>query len=262
MSEEVRIEVEGGVAAVTLNRPEAGNAIDMTMAKGLLEAARRCDNDPGIRAVVLTGEGKRFCVGGDVKSFAAQGDELPAHLLEITGYLHAAISHLTRMDAPVVAAVHGAAAGAGMSLVCAADLVVAEAETQFVTGYTALGLTPDGSSTYFLPRLVGLRRAQQLLLLNRPLAAAEAREWGLVSSVVDGVDAVRSRASKLARDLAAGPTKAYGGVKRLLLASVDSQLEAQMKREGEAIAAAAATRDGREGIGAFAAKTDPTFHGE
>ncbi len=262
MSDIVLLEVDGGVATVTLNRPDTGNAIDVAMARGLMEAARRCDDDPEIRAVVLTGAGERFCVGGDVKSFAVQGDDLPAYVLEITGYLHAALSHFARMDAPVVAAVHGAAAGAGMSLVCAADLAVAEAETRFVMGYTAIGLTPDGSSTYYLSRLVGLRRAQQLLLLNRPLDALQALEWGLVSSVFDGVDNVRARATDMARRFAAGPTKAYGGVKRLLLASTGTELEAQLELEGATIAEASTTADARAGIAAFLAKEQPEFHGE
>lgn len=259
--DELRLEIADGVGHIVLDRPDQGNAIDLSMARALMEAARICDDDPAVRAVLITGSGARFCVGGDLRSFAEHGDRLGDHLLEITGYLHAAISHLARMDAPVVVAAHGAAAGAGLSLVCMADVAIASPATRFRVGYTAIGLTPDGSSTYYLPRLVGLRRAQRLLFTNESLDAEEALEWGILTEVVDGDDALAGRARQLAGYLAQGPTLAFGAVKRLLLASDASELEPQLEREGQAIAAAAATADAAEGITAFFEKRDPDFSG-
>ncbi len=164
-------EVRGHVAHITLNRPEAANSLNADLARDFMHAMLRCDEDGDIRAVVLSGAGRFFCTGGDLKSFAAQREDLPAHLKEVTTYFHAGISRMARMDAPVVAAVTGAAAGAGLSLACACDLVIAGASSRFTMAYTRAGLTPDGSSTYFLPRLVGLRRAVELAArqaANRP----------------------------------------------------------------------------------------------
>ncbi len=257
----LRLDIRDGVGHITLARPNRGNAIDLELARALMEAARRCEDDPAVRAVLITGDGPRFCVGGDLRSFTEQGDELPSHLLEMTGYLHAAVSHLARMDAPVVVGVHGAAAGAGLSLVAMADAAVADPDTRFRVGYTAIGLTPDGSSTYFLPRVVGLRRARRLMFMNEALSAEEALEWGLITEVVDDGEDVVARARQVAEYLAAGPTQAFGAVKRLLLATWSSELEAQLERESEAIAAAAGTADAAEGMLAFFEKRDPEFGG-
>ncbi len=256
----LRLDIADGVGHITLDRPDRGNAIDLDLARALMEAARRCEDDPAVRAVMITGAGPRFCVGGDLRAFSEQ-DDLPSHLLEITGYLHAAISHLARMDPPVVVGVHGAAAGAGLSLVAMADAAVADSGARFRVGYTAIGLTPDGSSTYFLPRVVGLRRAQRLLFMNEALSAEEALEWGLITEVVDDGDDVAARARQLAEYLAAGPTAAFGSVKRLLLSSWSNELEAQLQEEAQAIAAAGGTADAAEGMLAFFEKRDPEFGG-
>src|SRR4030065_2949029 len=160
-------DVRDNVAHITLNRPDAANAINDEMGKDLMHAALRCDEDPEIRAVLISGAGKIFSGGGDLKAFISKGDQLPYHLKEITTYLHAAMSRLTRMDAPVVAAVHGAVAGAGVSIAIACDIVIARENTRFTGAYTRAGLVPDGSSSYFLPRIVGLKRALELTLTNR-----------------------------------------------------------------------------------------------
>jgi 2-(1,2-epoxy-1,2-dihydrophenyl)acetyl-CoA isomerase len=178
----------------------------------------------------------------------------------MTMYLHAAISRFARMRAPLVAAVNGTAAGAGFSLVCAADLVVAAESARFTMAYTRAGLTPDGSSTYFLPRLVGTRRALELMLTNRTLSAAEALEWGLVNRVVPDAE-LEEQATSLARSLAAGPTAAFGSVKRLVENSTRDSLESQMEHEARAIADAARSPDAREGIDAFFAKRAAKFSG-
>lgn len=257
----VRLTVNDGIASLTLNRPAAMNALDLEMAKALLDSALQCDETSTVRAVVISGEGKFFCAGGDVKRFAKEGERLPSYVKEITTYLHAAISCLTRMNAPVIAAVEGSAAGGGMSLACACDLVIAGESARFTAAYTHIGLTPDGSLTYSLPRLVGVRRALELVLTNRTLSAAEAREWGLVTTVTPDGQA-RERAEALARQLAVGPTLAFGGAKRLIHQSMTESLETQMMAESQSIAAMTTTQDGHEGLAAFVAKRKPNFVGK
>lgn len=252
-------EVQNSIARITLNRPDAANALNLELARDLMHAALQCDQDPAIRAVILTGAGRMFCAGGDLKSFAAQGEHLPHHLKEVTTYLHAAMSRFTRMDAPLIAAVNGTAAGAGMSLVCACDFVLAAASARFTMAYTRAGLTPDGSSTYFLPRIVGLRRALELTLTNRQLSAQEAQDWGIVTRVVPDAS-LMAEAEALAAQLASGATFALGAAKRLLHSGWGETLETQMEHETQSIAAVARTADAREGIAAFLEKRAPQFH--
>ncbi len=254
-------DVRENVAHITLNRPEAANSINMEMASDLMHAMMRCGEDPAVRAVLITGAGRIFCSGGDLKEFAAQGEHLPYHLKEMTTYLHAAISHLTRMDPPVVAAVNGSAAGAGMSLACACDIVVAAESARFTMAYTRAGLTPDGSSTYFLPRILGLKRALELTLTNRVLSAQEALEWGLVTRVVPDAELL-AQAQALAAQLAAGPTRALGASKRLLHSGWTETLETQMEHESQAIVGMAHTADAAEGIAAFLEKRTAKFRGQ
>jgi 2-(1,2-epoxy-1,2-dihydrophenyl)acetyl-CoA isomerase len=254
-------DVQDHVATITLNRPEAANALNEALGRDLMHAVIRCDEDPGIRAVVFTGAGRFFFAGGDLKGFADAGEHMAYAMKELTTYFHGAISRMARMDAPVIAAVNGAAAGAGMSFACACDLVLAAESARFTMAYTRAGLTPDGSSTYFLPRLVGLKRALELTLTNRSLTAQEAMEWGIVTRVTPDGE-VLAEAQKLAAQLAAGPTRSFGMSKRLLTMSFSETLETQMEHETQAIAAAARTTDGREGIDAFIGKRAPAFRGE
>jgi 2-(1,2-epoxy-1,2-dihydrophenyl)acetyl-CoA isomerase len=256
----LELEVRDGVAHITLNRPDKSNVLDLEMGQELLNAALRCDEDPEVRAVVLSGAGRTFCVGGDVKDFAEQGEGLPGYLKELTTHFHAAISRLARMDPPVVAAVHGVAAGGGFSLAISCDLVVAAESARFAMAYSRIGLTPDGSSTYHLPRLVGIRRAMELALTNRELSAQEAEEWGIVTRVVPDNDLL-AEATALASRLAAGPTKALGDSKRLLHNGWTETLETQMEHETRAIADAARSTDGREGIAAFVERREVSFEG-
>lgn len=258
--ETLLFDVRDGVGHVVLNRPDAANSLDMRMARELHQVSIRCDVDPEIRAVLMTGTGAMFCAGGDLKSFAGQGAALPAHLKEVTAYLHAAISRFSWMDAPVIAAVNGTAAGAGMSLVCAADLAVAARSAVFTMAYTKAGLVPDGSATFYLGRVVGLHRAMELALTNRLLTADEACAWGIVNRVADDAE-MMAEAGRLAADLAAGPTAAFGRTKRLILQGTTESLESQMERETRGIAAAAASADGREGVQAFLEKRAPRFAG-
>jgi 2-(1,2-epoxy-1,2-dihydrophenyl)acetyl-CoA isomerase len=252
--------VKDHVARITLNRPDAANALNMEMGLDLMHASIRASEDPAVRAVILTGAGKMFSGGGDLKSFAAQEDRLPGHLKEVALYLHAAISRFVRMDAPVIAAVNGSAGGAGMSLCLFADLVLAAESAKFTLAYTRAGLSPDGGSTYFLPRIVGVRRALELALTNRVLSAKEACEWGIVTTVVPDAE-LQAEAQTLAKSLAAGATRAFGAAKRLLHHSSAESLETQMELEAQAIADQARTADAREGIAAFIAKRAASFRG-
>jgi len=254
-------DIRDNVAHITLNRPNEANSINEEMGKDLMHAALRCDEDPGIRAVLISGAGKIFSGGGDLKAFLSKGDQLPYHVKEITTYLHAAVSRFTRMDAPVVAAVHGAVAGAGMSIAIACDIVVAAETTRFMVAYTRAGLTPDGSATYFLPRIVGLKRALELTLTNRMFSAQEALQWGLVTRVVPDNELL-AQARAIAVQLAAGPTRAYGVSKRLLHSGWAETLETQMENESQAIANSARTADAREGITAFLEKRPPKYKGQ
>jgi 2-(1,2-epoxy-1,2-dihydrophenyl)acetyl-CoA isomerase len=259
--ETLLFDVRDNVATITLNRPQAANALNADLARDLAKAALRCDVDPAVRAVVITGAGNMFCAGGDLKEFAAQGDELHVHLLDMVSDLHTAVSRLRRMGPPVIAAVNGVAAGAGMSLACACDIILAAESARFTMAYTRVGLTPDGSSTYFLPRIVGIKRALELTLTNRVLSTQEAIDWGIVARVVPN-DQLAAEAHDLAAQLAAGPTTALGAAKRLLQDGWTETLETQMEIEGRAIANTARTADAREGIAAFLQKRPPNFKGE
>ena len=250
-----------GVATLTLNRPEAFNALDMTLGRDLFHAVLEADDDAAVRAIVVTGAGKAFCAGGDVKAFADNLDHIGALIKELTTYLHGAVSRLCRSEKPVIMAINGVAAGGGMSLALAGDLVLAAESARFTMAYAKIAATPDGSSTYYLPRLIGVRRALELYLTNRALSAREAQEWGLITRVVPDGE-LASAADALARELAQGPTRAFGGAKRLFHQSTWESLETQMELEAQAIAASGRTDDFRAGVTAFANKQPaPPFRG-
>jgi 2-(1,2-epoxy-1,2-dihydrophenyl)acetyl-CoA isomerase len=254
----VLLEVRDGIAHLTLNRPEAANGINDGLAQDLLAATTAISLDDRVRVVLLSGNGARFCGGGDVKAFAALGDDLAANIRGLIPALHTAIALLVRGDAPVVAAVHGSAAGAGLGLVGASDLVVAGESTKFVMAYTGIGLTPDGSSSWFVPRLVGVRRALELTLTNRVLSADEALDWGLITKVVPDAD-VHAEAEALAASLADGPRGALAAAKRLVHTSLEETLETHLAREADAIVAASSTADAAEGLAAFVEKRAPDY---
>ncbi len=257
--ETIQFSVDAGIARITLARPDAGNAVTVELARELMHAATVCSEDQAVRAIVLNGLGRNFCVGGDLRAFSTRSD-LPLHLKEVTTYLHAAVARLAGADAPVVASVQGSAAGAGMSLACSCDLVVASDTARFVMAYTRVGLSPDGSGSWFLPRLVGLGRALDLTLTNRVLTATDAAALGLVTRVVPDEQLVAAT-DELAAELASGPTRAFGAAKRLLRGSFTVGLETHLERETLALAANAGTGDGQEGIAAFLEKRPPRFTG-
>ena len=256
----LELERDGGVAKLSLARPDAANSMNLEMGRELMQAAIELDEDTSVRAVLITGKGKMFCAGGDLGGMSEAGDRAPAYIKELASYLHLAISRFARMRAPVVAAVNGTAAGAGFSLMCSTDLAIASDAAKFTMAYTAAGLSPDGSSSYFLPRIIGQRRTFELMLTNRRLSAAEALDWGLVNQVVPA-DELMATAEKLVGTLAAGPTNSYAVTKRLLVNSAYDSLESQMEHETRGIADCARSGDGKEGISAFLEKRAPKFTG-
>ena len=254
-------ELKDHVATITLNRPDAANALDLAMSQDLLAVASRCDA-PDVRAVILTANGKMFCAGGDVLSFAAAGDGVVELMRNMTAFLHSAISRFGRMNAPLITAVNGTAAGAGLSMAITGDIILAAASAKFTMAYTKIGVSPDGSSSFYLPRLVGMAKAKEMILLNPVYTAEEAKAHGFVTEVVaDG--ALMDRAREIAAQLAAGPTAAYGEVKRLLVDSFSNSLETQMELETRAIAGLACySQDAKEGFKSFSEKRKPAFQGK
>ena len=255
----VQVETRGGVALVILNRPESGNALNLRVAMDLLAAAMTCARNAAVRAVVLSGAGRHFCFGGDLRAFGTRAPGGDDYIRELTTYLHAAISQFMRMDAPVIAAVNGTAAGAGVGLVAMADLALCAGSAKFNLAYTQAGLTPDAGNTFLLPRTLGFKRTMELLLLNRALSAAEALEWGLVNEVAPDEQLV-PRALEIAEKLAQGASGAFGATKRLIAHSL-GPLESQMVLESETIARHAVGAEGREGVSAFLEKRKPRFPG-
>lgn len=252
----VRLEFRDRIAFLTLSRPEAGNTINLDLGEEFFAAALTVESAKA-RAVVVTGEGKNFCFGGDLKGMVATGTDVRAYLRELTARFHDGMICFARMDAPVIAAVNGAAAGAGLGLALAADITIAARSAKFAPAYTGVGLTPDAGSTFFLPRAIGYKRAIELFITNRVLDAQQALEWGLVNEVVDD-DKLLSTAEGLAMRLAAGPVGAFGVIKRLMAESLPS-FAAQLARESDAIASQSATPEGAEGIAAFLEKRPPRY---
>ena len=252
----IKFEQAGAIARITLNRPDAANGMNDTMTRELADAARRCDTE-ATKVVVLTGSGRFFCAGGDLKSFASAPSR-GRFIKGVADDLHRAISTFARMDAVLITAVNGVAAGAGFSIAVTGDLVLAAESASFTMAYTRAGLSPDGSASYYLPRLIGIRKTQELMLTNRTLSAEDASEWGLVTEVVADAE-LADRANQLADQMAATSRQSNGAVKTLLLGTFKNGIEEQMELEGQLIAAAADSGDGREGVDAFMEKRKAEF---
>lgn len=261
MTKALLVSIEGGVATLTLNRPAAGNALDMTLARALLDAAIQCDQDETIRCVVLTGAGRLFCAGGDIAAFVKAGAAMSAFLSELAGILHMAMTRLMRMPKSLLVVVNGPAAGAGLSLASAGDIVLAARSAHFSAGYVSIGLSPDVGTSWHLPRLIGVRRTQEMLLTNRRVPASEAEAIGLVTRTVDDaeLDAERKRYESL---LVEAPVGAIGLTRNLLVESLNSSLEQQLEREVRSMVAASRSTDCHEGIQAFLEKRKPNFRKE
>ena len=253
---EVETSLVGSVLTITLNRPQAYNAFTTAMHEALraaLDEARPAD----VRAVVITGAGKGFCAGQDMNEFESVDRDIAGHL---EASYHPNVRTIRALDKPVIAAVNGAAAGAGLSLACACDIRIAADNAAFVPGFVGIGLVPDSGGSFFLARLLGPSRAFAWMTSNRRLTAAEAHAWGLVDEVVEA-DALQARAAEAAATYAAGPTAGIGMTKRLFDRAVRASLDEQLALEAQLQAAATQTEDFREGVAAFLEKRPPEFRG-
>jgi 2-(1,2-epoxy-1,2-dihydrophenyl)acetyl-CoA isomerase len=253
---EVETSREGAVLTITLNRPDVLNALNAATHKALAAALKQARADD-VRAVVLTGAGRGFCVGQDLTEFRDDAGDIGTRL---RGNYHPNIQAIRALEKPVIAAVNGAAAGAGLSLACACDLRIASDQATFVPAFVNIGLVPDSGGTFFVTRLVGQARAFEWLCSGRRLTATEAEQWGVVSEVVEA-DALAARATELATELAALPTRAIGMTKRLLDRAPTARLDDQLEWEAQLQTAATQTEDFREGVTAFLQKRPPHFHG-
>ncbi len=252
---EVETSRDGSVLTITLNRPDVLNAFNVAMHKALAAALKEA-RDSEIRAVVITGAGRGFCVGQDLTEFT----ETPDIAERLRASYHPNVLAIRALEKPVIAAVNGAAAGAGMSLACACDLRIASDAAVFVPAFVNIGLVPDSGGTFFVTRLLGYARAFEWLCSGRRLSAAEAQEWGIVSEVAVA-DGLATRAADLAAELAALPTGAIGMTKRLLDRAGGSNLEDQLEWEAQLQTAATQSEDFREGVAAFLEKRTPLFKG-
>ena len=250
-----------GVAHVQMNRPEAANGMNVEMLQALQSVLMRVHGDDRVRAVLLTGAGKNFCAGGDVHTFLSKGEALPGYIRQATAMLENVVALMMRMNPPVVAAVHGfAAGGGGMGLVCSSDFVVAAASAKFLGGATRVAMVPDAGVTVTLVQLVGLRKAIEIAMLNPTITAPEALAMGLVTRVVAD-EQLLDEAWSLARQLAGGAPAALAATKRLLWSGIGRTVDAAMPEENRLQGVLSGMADAREGLAAVIDKRAPKFEG-
>jgi 2-(1,2-epoxy-1,2-dihydrophenyl)acetyl-CoA isomerase len=258
MSEAVKVEKAGAITKLVLNRPAAYNALDTEMVEGLVTNLTAITRDEAVRGVVITGAGKAFCAGGDLRWVSAHPQGAAGAFHQLAARFHLAVLEIRRMAKPVVAAVNGVAAGGGFSLALACDFRVMAESAVLQQAYTANGFSMDGGGTFTLPRLVGCARALEIVAFDPPIPAQQALEWGLATRVAADGAAV-DEAVALAERVAAGSLHSYGLSKRLLGGAFDTPLEAQLEREREALVVCGAHADGQEGLRAFVEKRKPSF---
>lgn len=250
-----------GLAHLTLNRPEASNGMNIPLLKGLQTAVMLTHADSRARVLLITGEGPNFCAGGDVKDFASKGERLPDYLREATAWLQIVASALINLSVPVVASVHGfAAGGGGLGLVCASDFVIAAESARFMSGATRVGMAPDAGVSVTLPKLVGLRRALDIVLRSPQLDAAEALQIGLITRVVTDGE-LTAATTELCEELAAMAPAALAASKRLIWRGLDSGVEGQLAEEARTVSELSGTADSREGLAAVIERRKPVFKG-
>ena len=253
-------EKSSSIAKIILNNPDAGNTLYLELAKELYAASLDAASDNNIKALILTANGKLFCGGGNLKYLLSKKNEVKKTLLEMTMYFHGAISRMARMSAPVIIGVNGTAGGGGFSLAITGDIIYAVKNAKFTLAYTNAGLSPDGSSTYYLPRILGIKRAKELMLTNRLFSAEEAYDIGLIDLVVNNNEELNEAINKQAEVFSKGPINAYKSVKKLLSESFNNSLESQMEIESIHISNNAQSKDGIEGLTAFSEKRKPKFN--
>jgi 2-(1,2-epoxy-1,2-dihydrophenyl)acetyl-CoA isomerase len=253
---EVEVSRDGAVLTITLNRPDVLNAINRAVHEGLRDALKQA-RAGDVRAVVVTGAGRGFCVGQDLTEFREATGDISERL---RGYYHPTIQAIRELEKPVIAAINGVAAGAGLSLACACDLRIAAEEATFIPAFIGIGLVPDSGGTLFIQRLLGTPRAFDWMTTNRKLTAAEALQWGLVNEVVES-SRFAAHAAEVAATFASQPTRAIGMTKRLFDHAATATLEEQLELESQLQAAATKTEDFREGVAAFLEKREPAFTG-
>lgn len=257
----VLLSYQNGIAELVLNRPDAANGMTVEFLTALYDAIMQIHGDPRIRVVILSGNGKHFCAGGDVKVFASKGEQLPDYLRQATSLLQIVVAALIRLNAPVIASVHGfAAGGGGFGLVCASDFVVAGRSAKFLTGATRAGMAPDAGASVTLQRLVGFRKAMELLLRNPTLSADDAKQLGIINSVVED-DKLESETLALAKELCAGAPLALAATKRLLWNGIGTGVETCLPEESRTVSELSGTYDAREALDAVLARREPKFEG-
>ncbi len=250
-----------GIARIRLNRPGAANGMDVSLLQALHAAILRVHGEPTARAVILSGEGRNFCAGGDVKTFAGKGEGLPDYLREATAWLQIATSALIQLQVPVIAQVHGfAAGGGGFGLVCASDFVIASEDAKFMSGAVRVGMAPDGGVSVTLTQLVGLRKAAEILLTNPVLSAREALELGLLTRIVPAAD-LAAEVEAYALQFTETAPLAIGAVKRLLWGGVGATVADRLNEEARTVSELSGTADSLEGLAAVIEKRAPRFEG-
>ena len=252
-------EKQGSIGRLILNRPEAGNTLNLDLAKELFDVLNAANADKNLKALILTGKGKLFCGGGDLNFLLEKKDNVKETLLMMTHYFHGAISRIAKLSAPVITGINGTAGGGGFSLAITGDIIISVSTAKFTLAYTNAGLSPDGSSTYYLPRILGLKKAKELMLTNRVFSAEEAWKMDLIDKVVENQEQLEEELTKQAEIFAKGPKQAYASVKKLLNMSFSNGLETQMEAEGLHIANNAQSDNGNEGMLAFKEKRSPNF---
>src|ERR1700689_4850786 len=239
---------DDGVGPLLLNRPEASNSMNVEFLRALYDAIMAAHGEPRLRVLLLSGAGPNFCAGGDVKTFASKGAALPDYLREATAWLQTCVQGLLSLQVPVIASVHGyAAGGGGFGLICASDIVIAGESAKFLAGATRVGMAPDAGVSVTLPLLVGLRKALEIILTNPVLTAAAALRAGLITRVVPNEE-LADASLKLARELAAGAPKALAATKRLLWSGVGTSVEQCLPEEARTVSELSGTADAREGL--------------
>lgn len=249
----LKFNLDQGIARITMAGPESQNAIDLGWCHSFAEATNICASDPSVKLVVLQAEGRFFSVGGDIDGFIANRGHLKAHVLQMANMFHTGIMRLYRGQAPVIAAVGGTAAGGGMSLALTADMVLARRSTQFVAAYTRSGLTPDGGLSWFLPRMVGIKRAFEIMSLNEPISAEAAQSLGIVTRVFDDA-AFDSGVEEIIGKLSQMSAPALAGLKRLLVQSPTASLAEQFDAEADQVSTIAASPETLAILDAFLAR--------